>query len=49
MGQTSALGYVKPGFPTHFRVVRELKETGTPIGTIGFYLYSEKKRHAEIG
>jgi len=41
--------YLKPGFPTHFRVVTELRETGEPIGTIGLYLYSEKNRRAEIG
>ena len=42
-------GYLKPGFPTHFRVVIELKKTCEPIGTIGLYLYSKKNRRAEIG
>jgi ribosomal-protein-alanine N-acetyltransferase len=41
--------YLKPGYPTHFRVVAELKETGEPIGTIGLYFYSEKNRRAELG
>ncbi|MDP2900504.1 MAG: GNAT family protein [Candidatus Bathyarchaeota archaeon] len=41
--------YLKPGFPTHFRVVAELRETGEPVGTIGLYSYSEGNRRAEMG
>ena len=41
--------YLKPGFPTHFRLLIELKDSKTPIGTIGLYLYSEKNKRAELG
>ncbi len=41
--------YLKPGFPNHFRVVIELKETIEPIGTIGLYYYSKENRRAEMG
>jgi ribosomal-protein-alanine N-acetyltransferase len=42
-------GYLKPGFPSHFRVAVELKETGEPVGTLGLYSYSERDRRAELG
>ena len=41
--------YLKPGFPNHFRVIIELKETGEPIGTIGLYYYTKESRRAEMG
>ena len=41
--------YLKPGFPTHFRLLIELKDSKTPLGTLGLYLYSEKNRRAELG
>ena len=41
--------YLKPGKPRHFRVIIELKETRTPIGTIGLYQYSEPHKRAEVG
>jgi ribosomal-protein-alanine N-acetyltransferase len=41
--------YLKPGFPNHFRVVIELKDTGEPIGTIGLYYYTKESRRAEMG
>ena len=41
--------YLKPGFPSHFRVAVELKETGEPVGTLGLYSYSERDRRAELG
>ena len=34
--------YLKPGFPTHFRLLIELKDSKIPLGTLGLYLYSEK-------
>jgi RimJ/RimL family protein N-acetyltransferase len=42
-------GYLKPGFESHFRVIIEKKDTETPIGTIGFYKYSETHKRAEMG
>jgi ribosomal-protein-alanine N-acetyltransferase len=41
--------YLKPGFPNHFRVVIELKETDEPVGTIGLYYYTKENRRAEMG
>lgn len=41
--------YLKPGFPTHFRLLIELKDHEIPLGTLGFYLYSEKNRRVELG
>jgi ribosomal-protein-alanine N-acetyltransferase len=41
--------YLKPGFPNHFRVIIELKETGEPIGTIGLHYYTKENRRAEMG
>ena len=41
--------YLKPGFNDHFRVIIENKDTGTPMGTIGLYKYSETHRRAEMG
>ena len=41
--------YLKPGFDDHFRVIIENKDTGTPMGTIGLYKYSENHRRAEMG
>ena len=41
--------YLKPGFDDHFRVIIEKKDTGTPMGTIGLYKYSETHRRAEMG
>ena len=41
--------YLKPGFPSHFRLLIELKDSKTPLGTLGLYLYSDKNKRAEIG
>ena len=41
--------YLKPGFPTHFRLLIEYKDPKTPLGTLGLYLYSKKNRRAELG
>ncbi len=41
--------YLKPGFPNHFRLVIELKETGEPVGTIGLYYYTKENHRAELG
>jgi ribosomal-protein-alanine N-acetyltransferase len=40
---------LKPSFPTHFKVVAELKKTGESVGMIGIYYYSKENRRAELG
>jgi ribosomal-protein-alanine N-acetyltransferase len=42
-------GYLKPGFPSHFRLAAELKETGEAVGTLGLYMYSERYRSVVLG
>jgi RimJ/RimL family protein N-acetyltransferase len=42
-------GYLKPGFPDHFRLAVELSETGEAVGTLGLYRYSERDRSAVLG
>lgn len=41
--------YMKPSSETHFRLIIELQETGEPIGTIGFYNYTNFHMRAQIG
>jgi ribosomal-protein-alanine N-acetyltransferase len=41
--------YLKPGFPSHFRLAVEVTKTGEAIGTLGFYKYSERDRSAILG
>jgi [ribosomal protein S5]-alanine N-acetyltransferase len=41
--------FLKPGSPTHFRLVADLLNTGEAIGTLGLYGYSERDRRAELG
>jgi len=42
-------GYLRPGFPSHFRLAAELRDTGEAVGTLGFYRYSERDRGAVLG
>ena len=42
-------GYLRPGFPSHFRLATELRETGEVVGTLGLYRYSERDRCAVLG
>jgi len=41
--------FMKPGSPSRFRLIIQLKETRVPIGTVGLHFYSEKHKRAEIG
>lgn len=41
--------FMKPGKPSRFRLIIELKGKGVPVGTIGLHDYSEKHKRAEIG
>jgi ribosomal-protein-alanine N-acetyltransferase len=41
--------FMKPGNPSRFRLIIELKEKEVPIGTIGLHDYSFKHKRAEIG
>lgn len=42
-------GYLRPGFPSHFRLAAELRETGEAVGTLGLYRYSVRDRCAVLG
>jgi ribosomal-protein-alanine N-acetyltransferase len=41
--------FLKPGSPTHFRLVADTRGTGEAIGTLGLYAYSGASRRAELG
>ena len=41
--------FMKPGNPSRFRLIIELKEKGSLIGTVGLHDYSCKHERAEIG
>jgi len=42
-------GYLKPGFPSHFRLAVEVRASGDAVGTLGLYRYSERDRSAVLG
>lgn len=41
--------YLRPGNPSRFRLIIELKERMVPIGTVGLHSYSGRHKRAEIG
>ncbi len=41
--------FLKPGSPTHFRLIADLRGSGEAVGTLGLYSYNEASRRAELG